>query len=273
MADESAAVTPEASTTGGVSVEMPNHTPVVEAAPVDFSSIIPEGFTDKAWVDDVKDIPGLFKMTDDLKSKLGERPAGIPHENSTPEEKSAFNKAFGVPEKAEDFKLSEPIKGHEDFQNRIKDMFHKADLNQDQAASLDEGWNELMQQLTPDPEAQNADFDKMADELFGDTKDKVLETSKALLEEHAKDLPEGTRDAFNNLPNNVLVPLAAVLNSIQSKYINEDDIPNGGGSVAPQSVEEKSKERYNLMASDAWKDKSHPNHAKVAARVTELYGT
>lgn len=278
MTDEAAAPAeaapaPEVSQNAGVSIGMPNTTPTVEAAPTEFSNIIPADFADKPWVKDVKDIPGLFKMTDDLKSKMGERPAGIPHENSTPEERAAFNKSFGVPEAAADYKLSDPIKGHEDFQNRVRDIMLKNNLSQGQAEGLDADWNELMESLSPDPEAQNADFDKMATDIFGDNKDKVLSDANALLEAHSKDLPDDTKAAFNNLPNNILVPLAAVLNSIQGKYINEDDIPTGATVPSGMSPEERRAKGATLMASPAWKDSFHPDHAKVAAEVKAIYGT
>lgn len=274
MNEPAAVITPapEATTTNGVTLELPNTTPSVEAPSVEFSSIIPESYADKAWVQDVKDIPGLFKMADDLKSKLGERAAGIPHENSTEEEKSSFNKAMGVPEKAEGYELSKPIEGHEDFQTRIKDLFLKANVSQNQAEALDAGWNDLMQQFAPDPEIQNADFDKMATEVFGDKKDTVLSNAKALLEAHSKDLPEGIKDAFNNLSNDILVPLAAVLNSIQGKYISEDDIPTGGGGApAGASSEELRAEAVKIRSSEAWRDKFHEGHADAVARSEALY--
>lgn len=271
MNEPAATTVPEGTTTGGVATVIPVTTPSTEAATVNISDIIPSDYADKAWVKDVVDIPGLFKMTDDLKSKLGERPAGIPHDNSTPEEKAAFNKAFGVPENAEGYKLSDPIQGHEDFQKRVRDIMLKNNVSQGQAEGLDSDWSELMKSLAPDPGAQDADFDKMATELFGDNKDKVLETSKALLEAHTKDLPDNIKDVFNGLSNDILVPLAAVLNSIQGKYINEDDIPSGGTVPAGESAEAKQARGRSLMASPAWKDKFHADHAKVAAEVTAIY--
>jgi len=277
MPEETAATTeaaPQESTTGGVSIAVPNTSAPAEATvPVEFSSIIPEGYADKGWVKDIPDIPTFFKMTNDLKSKQGERPAGIPHENSTDEERSAFNKSFGVPENAEGYKLSDPVKGHEDFQNRVRAMMLKNGVSQGQAAGLDADWTELMKSLAPDTEVQAADFDKMATEMFGDKKETVLSTANALLEAHSKDLPDDIKNAFNDLPNNVLVPLAAVLNSIQKKYINEDDIPGGDPAPGGLTPEEKRAKGRILMASPAYKDKFNSEHEATVAQVKAIYGT
>lgn len=275
---EEGAVTTEAPVEAPIATDNVSSTTTIPTLPTPLttapllSEIIPAEFKETAWVKDLKDVEGLFKMTGDLKTKLGERPAGIPHENSSPEEKAAFNKLMGVPENSGEYKLSEPVKGHEDFQNKVKEILFKHNLSQDQAGGLEADWNELMAQMQPNPEAQDTEFDTMATSLFGDKKEGVLKNANALLADNAKDLPAEFKDAFNNLPNKILIPLAAVLDNIQKKFINEDDLPGGGNAVNNTvSHEALRAEAIQIRSSEAWKSTFHAGHAAAVARSNEIY--
>jgi len=276
MADEGTAVTTEApavTESSSVSTSISTSIGTPENSGPQFSDIIPQEYAETAWVKDVKDINGLFKMTSDLKAKMGERPAGIPHENSSPEEKAAFNKAFGVPENSGEYTLNEPVKGFEDFQDKMKDVFLKNGLSQEQAGGLEAGYNELIQSLVPDPEAQDAKFVEMGKKAFGNDYDTVMSDASALLEAHSKDLPDEFKDAFNKLPNDILVPLAGVFKSFKAKYINEDNIPKGGDAVhVAQSEDDKRAEGRRLMASEAYKNYDHIDHAATVAKANAIYG-
>lgn len=255
----------------GVEGTVPNITPTETPAPVEFSNIVPESFSDKPWVKDVKDVEGLFKMTDDLKTKLGERPAGIPQNDAGNEAWAEFNKAFGVPESGEEYQLSDPQEGAEDFQKQVRDMFLAAGVSQRQANMLDASFNKIMESLAPNPEANEAEFVKMTDEAFGNRKDTVLDNAKNLLEAH---VPEAFKEHVNTLPNKELTILASVLDSIQQKYINESDIPPGGSTTSlGMSTEQKRARGIELMSSPAWKNKSHPQHAAVAEEVARIYSS
>lgn len=247
-------------------------TPAPEAGAVDLASIIPEAYSDKPWVKDVKDIDGLFKLTDGLKSEIGKRPGGIPQETATDEVKKAFYSELGVPDSVEGYELAAPQEGAEEFQSQMKETMYKLNLTADQAKGLDAAYNELVAAMTPDAETLNADFDKLAEDTLGERRDEVLATAKHLLAENTKELPPEMQEHISNLPNKELIIMASVLDQVNQKYIREDAIPAGGNSAA--ASQGSARERgYALMQTDAWKDKSHPNHAETAAEVKRLYGT
>jgi hypothetical protein len=264
MSDEAA---PEV-LTESVQTTMENTTPV-DTTVSDISSIIPAEYADKGWVKDVKDINGLFKLTDGLKSEMGKRPGGIPQETASDEDKAAFYTELGVPESVDGYDLGE---GDADYQKGIRDLFHKANITADQAKMLAEGNAEIIKGLTPDAAAQDAAFDKIAEDTFGERRDEVLSTAKLLLAENVKDLSPEMQEHVNNLPNKELIVMASVLDKIKEKYINEDSLPASNQAKAA-TAEDSRKKGYELMQSKAWTDRSHPDHARVAAEIARIYGT
>jgi len=223
-----------------------------EVTTPEFQSIVPQEYADKAWVQDVKDIDGFFKMANDMKSELGRR---------------AEAAAPTAPDNVDAYQLSDPV--DKDFQDAVKDLFLKNNVPVEMAKGLDADWAELVSKFAPNAEESDAEFSKMTDELFGSRADEAVQIAKGLLVEHT---PEAFKDQVNGLDNKNLTIMAAVLDSIQAKYINEDDLPKGGDTV-PGGISdiEKRAEAKRLMASPEFKSKSHPGHAEVAAKIDKLY--
>ena len=259
----------------GVSAEVPfTSLPEESTAPV-FADIVPEAFKDTPWVQDVKDIDGFFKMTGDLKSEMGKRPAGIPQSDATPEQWGEFNKAFGVPEKGDGYELEAPTPAMEEFQKGLRDIYLKHDISQRQAGGFNESLIDLMESMSPGAAVTDEEFDTMSKEVFGDREKEALAVAKGLLAENTKDLPEAYQKIIDDLPNRQLVAMAAVLDKIQSKYINADDLPRTdaasvSGAMTP---EEKRAEGSRLMRLPEYSDALHPGHAAVVAKTREMYGT
>lgn len=248
------------------------------AAPVaiDFATIIPAEYKDVPWVKDTKDIPSLFKRTSDLMTEIGKRPAGIPQDNAKPEEIAAFNKAWGVPDKPEDYKLSDPPKevgpANPEFQAAIKNMFHKAGISAKQAAALEKDWNALTVEMVKKNGAQaeqaDTDFNKLRDEVFGAQAETVIKNASALI---AKFVPEKMKSHVENLSNENLIVLAGVIEGIRKEYISEDKLPSGGGAPVGMTAEQKRAKGQELMASPAYTNPFDPNHEKVKAEVQAIY--
>lgn len=268
---------------GGASY--PGHTPPPAAgtpptppAVPEFATLIPAEYKDKPWVKDTKDLPTLFKRVDDLQSELGKRPSAIPQENAKPEEWTAFNKAFGVPEKPEDYKFSQVPDGLEsspEFQKGVQDVLHKAGISARQFKLIEPAWNSLMLEMAKNTQAGaqalDKDFDKLANTTFGERKDAALSRSKAMID---KFIPPGMKPHLAKLSNENLIIMAGVLDGIISKYVSEDDIPKGGGGGAgPAGEEARREEARKLMQSDAYKNGFHPEHAATVQKVAELYRT
>ena len=251
-------------------------TPEAASSP-EFTALIPAEYKDKPWIKDVKDLPGLFKRTDGLLTEMGKRPAGIPEDNAPAEKWTAFNKAFGVPEKPDGYKLAEgtaeaPVDPK--FQTGIKSVFHKAGVSARQAAILEQGYNALAAELGKEKgvaaEQQNTDFTKLATDVFGARKDEALTGAQKLIAAHA---PASMKTHIENLPNEQLIILAGVLDAVRKEYISEDRMPSGGAPAVGMTAEQRQAKGRELMASKPYGDPFHPDHQKVVDEVRRLYNT
>lgn len=251
--------------------------PAVNPNDIKFQDIIPVEYKDKPWIKDVKDVPGLFKRTDGLLTEMGKRPAGIPEDNAPPEKWAAFNKAFGVPDKPEDYKLSAGTKeapADPKFQEGIKGVFHKAGVSARQAAVLEAGYNALVAEMVKNQgannEQQDIDFEKLAGDVFGQRKDEALSGSKKLIMAHA---PEAMKPHIEKLSNENLIILAGVLDAVRKEYISEDRMPTGGSAPIGMTAEQRRAKGQELMASKAYQNPFDPDHERVKAEVGRLYKT
>lgn len=257
-------------------VEIPNNPPAPPAAPTypEFATLVPAEFKDKPWVKETKDVPSLFKRFDGMLTEMGKKPAGIPQDNAKPEEVAAFNKAFGVPEAPDKYELVVPAEGGmpKEMLDGVKGVFHKAGLSAKQAKMVSEGWNAMVaEQLKAagvQTEAQDANFETLATEIFAERKAEALATSKALLEKYA---PEKFKAHINSLSNENLITMAAVLDGIRKDYISEDQLPRGGNGTGVGA--DARTRAFDLMKTDAYKNSFHPDHDKVKKEVDTLYAS
>lgn len=250
------------------------------AAAPEFVTLIPKEYADKPWVKETKDLPALFKRTDDLLTEVGKRSGSvnIPGENAKPDEIANFNKAFGVPEKADDYKLSDPPPElgpkDEKFQNGVKQIFHKNGISARQALGLEKDWNAMLGQMLKDKGLaavqQDVDFDKLKGEVFGNRADDAIKGANSLI---AKFVPEKMKSHVASLSNENLIILAGVIDGIRKEYINEDHMPQGGGAPAGMTEADKRAEGLKLQGSEAYQNPFHPDHAEAVKKVQALYGT
>ncbi len=250
--------------------------PVAQTFP-EFATLIPTEFKDKPWIKDVKDVPGMFKRFDGMLTEMGKRPAGIPADTAPEAEWSAFNKAWGVPEKPDGYQLPEVPAGlpkNEKYIEGMKGVFIKAGVNPRQAKILAEGNNalvgELLKEAGVNGEQADVDFEKLAGETFGARKDEALKTANVLI---AKFVPASMKSHVANLSNENLIVLAGVLDGIRKEYISEDRLPTGGGAPVGMTPDQKRAKGVELMASKAYQDPFDPDHEKVKQEVQALYGT
>lgn len=285
MAVDDTTTTPPATTTGappaettdtGATTTVPTTTPVEEQKFPDIKTLIPKGFEGKQWVTETKDVPKLFKRVDDLLTEIGKKPTGIPGENAKPEEIAAFHKAFGVPEKPEEYKFPDPPAGlvkNEKFEGKMKEIFKTAGVSAKQAATLVPAYNALVAEISKElgaaGEQADVDFDKLAGETFGPKKEAVLKNSKALIAKYA---PPQMAKHLEGLSNENLIVMAGVIDAIRAEFISDDKLPEGGtGGGVGMTAEAKRAKGMELMASKAYQDPFHPEHAKVKAEVDRLY--
>lgn len=249
----------------------------IDASKIGFEKMVPQEYQDKPWIKETKDLPSLLKRTDGLISELGKKPAGIPQENAKPEEWNAFNKAWGVPEKPEEYDLGEipkEIPKNEVFEKGMREAMQKAGLNKRQAKVMSAEYHNSLVALLKEQglaaEKNDTDFEKLAVDTFGDRKDKALANGKALLAKYTEKAPDAVKAQIAKMPNESLISMAMVLDGIVKDYIKEDQLPNGKGGGA-QTPDEKRAEARKLMASPAYSDANHPEHAATVEKVNSLY--
>jgi|TARA_R100001530_G_scaffold29113_1_gene22999 hypothetical protein len=250
---------------------VPAHTtaePSVETG--DFA--IPEAYKDKPYLKDVTSLDDVFKKLDGAQGLIGKNKINFPDENTTDEDRLAFNIAAGMPEKAEDytFDIPEGQERNEQFESRVKELFHESELSDKAATKLQVGFDALMKEMAASQgEVQDAAFAELSTKILGERVDEVLASGKTLL---AENTPEGMEEAVQNLSNESLVIMGAVLDKIKSKYIDEDSINDNnlrkGGADGVDALREKGRA---LMKDPARADAFHPKHKEVNEKITEIY--
>ena len=213
-------------------------------------------------------------MAEVQKAGPSKRPGGIPEDNATAEQRAEFNKAFGVPEKSDGYKLPDAAEGDTaavEFNVKIQALFHKAELNTKQAEAIAEGFGELAKGMTPDPEIQEAEFQKLADAEFGADREKIINEANILI---ARFTPESMKAEIDKLGNKEQMVLASVLTGIRKEYISEDEIPSGPGAATSNPADRQA-EAISIMSDlkDPYHDEMHPNYASRREYVNELFGT
>lgn len=243
-----------------------------------FTGIIPEGFADKPWVKEIKSVDQMFKMLEDQKTALSRRPAGIPQDNASDDEKAAFAKAMGVPESDKDYAFGEAEATFSDadkaFHDKLRPLLKSAGVSANQLKVLAPGFQEVMQGLGNDlgvsPEAKDKAFNELADKAFGERKETVFENGKKLLGL----VPAEMQSILPELDNGSLIRVAAVLDSIREQYISEDRLPKGNGgnglSVNGSGIDHAA--GTVLMQTPAYTNFRDPKHEETVARVNALFG-
>jgi len=249
--------------------------------PATFDTLIPDEFKDRTYLSDLKALPvgpdsykALFKKLDGAQTLIGKK-TGIPEANATPEEVEKFYSSLR-PAKVEDYEFPAPKEGmtapDPEALKAIKGIFHEAGLSKSQAAKLSAKFEEFAQkQNAPAIEAakkQDAEFIEMTNKAFGTENAKVLERSRTLLSQLT---PDTLKPYLVRLPNESLVVLSAVMESVRAKFMKEDDIDGAGGGGDVTDVSALSAEGAKLMLTPEWKDAFHAGHAAMVARVDKIY--
>ena len=235
----------------------------------------PDAYKDRSYIKGLDSNDKVWEMLDNSQKLIGQRPAGIPAADAPKEVWDNFYKAMGRPEKAADyqFELDPSLKLDEKFVNSTKEIMHKYGLTPTQAKGIQKDFDAMMVAVAKERgvalQQQNTDFNKLATETFGADRDKAIATAKGLLDQFT---PANIKPELAKLSNENLIVLASVLNGINAKYIKADGAPSAPpGSMGGKSGADLRSEGQALMATKAYTDAFHPDHAKTVARIAEIY--
>ncbi|MBT5303859.1 MAG: hypothetical protein HOL31_02115 [Candidatus Scalindua sp.] len=263
--------------TGGVDVQtqvnestsVPMHSNVDPVTDDGFT--VPEEYKDRGYLKDVKSMDDVYKKLDGAQSLIGKQKVTFPTDDTSDEDRLAFNLANGMPEKSEDYEFifAEGAQRDEGFESRIKDLFHSADVTGKSATKIQQGFDQIMGEMEAAVnEQRDVEFGELTTEVFGDKADSILAESKELIDEN---IPEQMVEAAKGLSNEALVVLASVLKNVKTKYIDEDSIHDrdtDGGSSGAEDLRQKA---MDLRNTPAYKDAFHKDHKKVDAEIKEIY--
>jgi len=253
-----------------VSSTIPMHSNVTPEDGSEFS--VPEEYKDRGYLKDVKSLDDVYKKLDGAQSLIGKTRVNFPTDESSDEDRLAFNIASGMPETAEEyaFEFAEGVERDEGFEAQIKELFHSAGISGKAATTIQTGFDTIVAEMTKAVEEdKTAEFEEMTTSMFGGKTAEVLAGGEALLQEN---LPEELFERFEALPNDAKMAMAVVLDNIRNRYINEDSINDlNGGSVGVNDVEGLRKQALALRDSPAYKDGFHKDHKKVNDQIREIY--
>jgi hypothetical protein len=143
------------------------------------------------------DYKATAQKATDLEGKLKD---SIPRlsENASEEDKNAFYKAFGRPEKADEYELDGADKNSAEWNKLVKDSLFKMNMPKDMAKEASKFWNSTIQKMV---ETHNANVqkeiqgasDKLKAEL-GDKYDAGVELAKRMWTKHSEGFPEEAKD-------------------------------------------------------------------------------
>lgn len=224
----------------------------------DFKTQLGEYGKDPAF-EGFKDPQSLAKAYKDTKALVGQK-LGIPAEDATPEAKSAFYKALGVPDKAEEYGLKAPENLPEavakfynaeqltEYQAKAKEL----NLTPVQAKGLQE-WNDKnmatkLEALQTQVGTSDKEFSTQAAKIYGsdENANKALGVARAMSEKYA---PEWLRKELTSMPNTALLAIAAVATGLSKEMTGEDMVIGGGGTqAAMKSVAELRNDAKAIMA-------------------------
>ena len=256
--------------------EAPPQTP----PPAAFETIIPDEFKDRTYLADLKGKPvgpdtykELFKKLDGAQTLIGKK-TGVPAADAPAEEWEKFHAALR-PAKADDYEIpvNEGSKPDPEVQKAVKGIFHEAGLTKAQASKLMAKFEGFVDGQTKAQReaaaAADAEFEALTKKTFGPENEKVLSRSKELLNTLT---PPEMSPFLNRLPNESLVLIAGLMESVRAKFMKEDSMDGGGGEGGSATdVATLRKQARDLMASPSFKDTFHQDHATTKAKVDAIY--
>ncbi len=252
----------------------------------EFKSSFGKDYLDKPYMKDFDTPENMFRQIDNLQGLVGKKTA-LPGANATDKDWDVYREQIGVKDvnayEFGDSHLPDNLKNLHagEFEGKVKDLFLKAALSPEQAKVISEGYDKLMidthgELLNEAANKQNmqkvsdAEFNSMADKMWGGERETVQNVAKALINEFT---PDEMRPHLENMSNENLVVLASVLKGVSDKYISQDDLAGmkGGsanGAMTLDTLRAQGQEELTKLTSMSPFDKGY---AAQKTKVDELY--
>jgi hypothetical protein len=222
----------------------------------------------------------IAKALQNAQAQVGKPKVGVPGEQATAEEKAAFYEELGVPKEGttEAYKFTKP-------ENMPDELY-----SEEHAAK----WAQAMKDNNVPVDAANA----LRDMLIGEQIDAATDATKALNDALDKDFGEN-KDIIAKevgemmkqaIPDDALrqqieagigdkntpafaVALGHIMQHMKKQGFSDNNTGDGGSDHGGMSVDELREKGQALMASDAYRNPMHKNHAAVKKEADGIYKT
>lgn len=256
------------------------------AKPYDFRPSLPEDIrADPLWdtlkpKDDKEFLQLVTKGYVHAQKMVGTNRLPVPQKDWKPEQWASFNKALGVPDKADGYTTPE-VKLHEGLEINAeqlgvyKKLFHELGLRPDQAAKLQEFYfNDISTKYGAEQSAKKtaqADAMRTLTEEYGDQTQGKLELAQSVVKKFgSEELVKAMSDSgFGNNP--AFVKMMVTLGESLM-----DDHAGGGGDGLPvgtraAAVQEIEKLKIDKDFQAAMNDRQNPGHAAAVKKWLDLH--
>ena len=238
---------------------------------------IPDKYKDKPWAEGIDSIDAAFTKLDGAETLIGKKRTIIPDDTSTPDDIAAFNRdVLKVPDNADDYEPVNTDEGADNaFFDAMKPVFKKIGLSKDKAKLLATDVLPILEKITgkklADDTANNAEFDTITANVFGDTKVQDLAQAKVLMTAHT---PECFKDHVAQLDNKTLTVVASVLKGVRAKYMAEDGsalLGDAAVSTGADAVRKQAKEQIAIAQNPESTAEQKETAGKKARELYEQY--
>jgi len=246
---------------------------------LDMATALPPDLRDKPYFKD-KSFVDVVKEHANLQTKLGQRPAGIPGEDANDEEWGKFIGAI-KPKDISEYELPETEfskagKRSEGFEKALRDMAAEVGIPKRQFKVFAEKIEGHLAQAETLGETQKAEreqeFETLLDNAYKGEKQNVIDRTKKLMTEMINPaFKEQTAKALENLSNESLFALTAVLDGVYNKYVKEDGTPGSPAAAGGETAATLTAEAEKIMASKAYSDFRDPGHDAAKQKVQENF--
>ncbi|QDP59044.1 MAG: hypothetical protein Unbinned6242contig1001_12 [Prokaryotic dsDNA virus sp.] len=245
-----------------------------------------EGLKDeyKKSFDKFKDINGFAKSYNDMQRGFGDR-LKVPDENASDEEWSEHYKKLGRPDKPEDYEykrsedMPEDVPWDESKASEMLKVCHRIGLTKKQTskfmkeveASAVEVWEKAQEANTSNRvEEMETTLDQIKQDLGGGYKKFLADSSWSLNHYADKDTANYIRDIAGN--NYGVMKMFAKIakdnrpkEGVESSGADTTPVPHGRNEIDAIRNDPNHKDH------EAWRDRNHPKHREVNAKMNKLY--
>lgn len=233
--------------------------------------VLPDAFKDKPYLKGIDSQEKLLKMLDGAQELIGKKGPALPKPEAPQAEWDAYYESIGRPKTAAEYVLEGAEKGDQKFIPKVQAALHKAGLTSTQAKTV---WSEVnvalgdyMKEKGISDAQADVDFDKLATDSFGADRDKILATSKAILDANVS---PAMKAHIAKLSNENLIVMADVLNNINAKYIKQDG-PGGKPTATGMTPADLSNKARTLMAEQSKFNSFSPEFNALQKQIDECY--